>query len=132
MHANGQHLTPHAAWRKAPYTCRAADLSAAVQKFYFASLLMVFGIEITCDWLFFSYSKVRLQDMLLLIFACPVHACMGISMLHASPDLRVLTDVQHPQASANLLCSSMLHKHFGMNTRGWRLAHISHTMTHTP
>ena len=30
-----------------------------MQKFYFASLLMVFGIEITCDWLFSSYSKVR-------------------------------------------------------------------------
>ena len=27
-------------------------------KFYFASLLMVFGIEITADWLFYSYTKV--------------------------------------------------------------------------
>ena len=54
-----------------------------MQKFYFASLLMVFGIEITCDWLFFSYSKVRLQDMLLLHLASLWDACMRISMLHA-------------------------------------------------
>ena len=30
-----------------------------LQKFYFASLLMVFGIEITADWLFYSYTKAR-------------------------------------------------------------------------
>ena len=31
---------------------------ANVQNYFFGSLLMVFGIEITADWLIFSYFKV--------------------------------------------------------------------------
>ena len=39
------------------------NVGSCAQKLYFASLLMVFGVEITLDWLIYSYSKARLAAL---------------------------------------------------------------------